>query len=151
VLDDLPRDHIWPLTLGLLSEAVSLDGSKEHAVRLLDEVDPYAGQLCAGAHATVVLGTMDWCRGILAATARRDDLAVEHLRAALELERRIEAPLLEARTSAWLAAVLHRRADPDDAAEWEQLALDATRLAVPAGTANSVRRVLESGGLIPSG
>ncbi len=146
-LDDLPRDHIWVLTLGLLSEAVSLDGTKDHAVRLLVELDPYAGQLCAGAHATVVLGTMDWCRGILAATAHLDDLAVAHLRDALALERRIEAPLLQARTSAWLAAVLHRRADPADAAEVEQLTEDATRLAVPAGTANSVRRVLVGAGL----
>ena len=124
-LDDLPRDHIWVLTLGLLSEAVSLDGNKDHATRLLVELDPYAGQLCTGAHATVVLGTMDWCRGILAATAHLDDLAVVHLRDALELERRIEAPLLQARTSAWLAAVLHRRADPADAAEVDQRAGDA--------------------------
>ena len=90
---------------------------------------------------------MDWCRGILAATAHLDDLAVGHLRDALTLERRIEAPLLQARTSAWLAAVLHRRADPADAAEVEQLTEDATRLAVPAGTANSVRRVLVGAGL----
>ncbi len=150
-LDDLPRDHIWVLTLGLLSEAVSLDGNKDHATRLLVELDPYAGQLCTGAHATVVLGTMDWCRGILAATAHLDDLAVVHLRDALELERRIEAPLLQARTSAWLAAVLHRRADPADAAEVDQRAGDATRLAVPAGTANSVHRVLVGAGLPVSG
>lgn len=146
-LDGIARDHIFPLTLGLLAEAVSLDGTKDQAATLLRELDPYAGQLCAGAHATVVLGSMDWCRGVLAATALDHDLAAEHLRAALDLERRIEAPLLQARTSAWLAAVLTARADPADAAEIEQLAADAVRLAVPAGTANSVRRVLDAGGL----
>jgi DNA-binding SARP family transcriptional activator/tetratricopeptide (TPR) repeat protein len=147
-LDDLPRDHIWTLTLGLLAEAVSVDGTKDHATRLLAELDPYAGQLCAGAHATVVLGSMDWCRGVLAATAEDHDLAVEHLTAALELERRIAAPLLQARTSAWLAVVLHRRGIPDDRQAVATLAADAVRLAVPAGTAIAVHRVLDAAGLV---
>lgn len=149
-IDDVPRDHIFVLTLGLLAEAVSLDGTKDQAARLLEELDPYAGQLCAGAHATVVLGSMDWCRGVLAATALDHDLAVSHLDAALAIERRIEAPLLQARTSAWLAVELTARADPDDALRVGQLAEDAVRLARPAGTANAVRRILDSGGVAHS-
>ncbi len=63
-LDDAPATTSGPHPRPPV-EGDRLDGTADHARRLPGRARPcYAGQLCAGAHATVVLGSVDWCRGM---------------------------------------------------------------------------------------
>jgi DNA-binding SARP family transcriptional activator len=118
------QDHTYVLALGLLAEAVALAGDERHATALLPLLEPYRGQVCAGAHGTVVLGPVDGFLGLLHSVAGRNDDAVASHRAGLDLARRLDAPLFEARAAAWLASVT----DGADGGEAEALAHRARAL-----------------------
>jgi DNA-binding SARP family transcriptional activator len=112
-LDDVPRDHVWPVFLGLLAEAAALTRHAPSADAVFAQLEPYTGLLCAGAHAAVVLGAVDRYLGGLSLARGQTAEAVDYLEAALEFETGVGAPLFAARTKAWLAAAL-REAKPDD-------------------------------------
>lgn len=79
------------------------------------------GHLCVGA--------ADRFLGMLAQTLGRVDDAVAHYTTALELEQRLKAPPLTARTRYWCARTLHTRgtaADDEHAAKHLEAALATT-------------------------
>jgi hypothetical protein len=118
--DRVPRDHVYLLYLGLLAECVAQLDDPEHADAVLDLLEPYAGQMCVGAHGFVVLNAMDSYRGMVAAVTG-DPRGRRWFEAGLAVEERLHAGLLRARTAAWFAAYLRRHgagaADDDRAAE----------------------------------
>lgn len=146
----LPRDHVWLLTLSLMAEAAALIGDAGHAEPLLALLEPYAGQVCAGAHATVVLGTVDSHLGALCALRGDLDGGERWLRRALRLEERLGAPLMRARTSAALARVLSTRGRPGDrreAAELAEVAWSLLDRTDADGARDAVVRSLRAAGL----
>lgn len=102
-LGDAARDHVWLLHLGLTAEAAAVTVDRTAAAATLRLLEPYAGQLCAGAHGTVALSSVDTYRGMLQLTLGDAPAAVAALGDGLRLERRLGAPLLAARSAAWLA------------------------------------------------
>lgn len=96
--DDFDRDHTFTLTAGLAAEAVWMAGATEHAPAVAALLEPYAGQLCAGAHGTVVLGSIDYFRGLMFDALGDRSAAEAAFAAGAALEERIGAPLMQART-----------------------------------------------------
>lgn len=113
-LESLPRDQIWPLTIGALCEGCALVGAGEWAPALRAEAEPFAGQIAAGAVATIVFDLFDRCLGMLDVVEERWDDAVERLEAAVAQAGRLEAPVFEARALAWSGLAHRRRGRPGD-------------------------------------
>ncbi len=139
----IPKNEAWAIVMLLWADACSTLGCAEQANDLFELLAPFSGQVAvSGAH---VYGTIDWALGVLAATV--PGLQAEgpgHFAAAAELDRRLGAPLLLARTHASWARSLIARGDPGDleAAQGmlEQAETDAGRL----GAAGIVRDLAES-------
>lgn len=137
-LADVDRDLVWLLALGSLAEACALvaleapepDQDAAWADLLLPLLEPYAGQLCAGAHGVVVLDSVNTLRGMLLVTRGRGADAEEALRSARRAAQQQGTPLLAARADAWLGVVPHL--DPD---EREALQREAAAVAAVAGRA----------------
>ena len=108
--DNVPHEHVYLLYLGLISEAVALLDAAEYVEPLLELLAPYAGQMCVGAHGVVVLSSMDTYRGMLA-TVVGDPRGREWFEAGMEVEERLGAVLLRARTAAWKALWLRRHGE----------------------------------------
>ena len=101
----IAHDEAWSLVMMLWADACSLIGAAEPAETMFDLLSPFSGQLAvSGAH---VYGSIDFALGALAATLERFDEAERHFAAAAELETRLEAPLLLARTHArWASSLI---------------------------------------------
>ena len=107
-LDALPRDQIWPLTVGALCEGCALLGARERVPALRAEAEPFAGQIAAGAVATIVFDLFDRCLGMLDVVEERWNDAIERLDGAVAQARQLGAPVFEARALAW-SGLAHRR------------------------------------------
>jgi tetratricopeptide (TPR) repeat protein len=120
--DDLaavPRDVVWPASLSRLAETCAYLRDADRAPRLYEHMRPHAGHLVSNGGA-LPAGAADRYLGMLAATQGRFDQAEAHYTTALELEDRLKAPPLTARTRYWYArALIEREAagDHDRAAE----------------------------------
>lgn len=151
-LDAVDRDVVWLLCLGALAETLAvLALEAPELVRdtdiapVISLLDPYAGQACTGAHGIVTLGTVDAFRGMLLASVGEFAAAERALSSAAALEKRMDAPLLEARTSAWLAHVLSRTAPVKNARRAARLrtrALTIARAPGRQGLEDMVTRIL---------
>ena len=84
----------------------------DRAGDLYEMLTPFARQVAG--NAAVVFGTIAWALGMLATTLERYEQAEEHFAAAAEIERRLGAPLLLARTRADWARALIARGRPED-------------------------------------
>jgi hypothetical protein len=85
----------------------------EHAATVSAHLRRYRGYvLLMGGHLCV--GAADRFLGMLAHTVGRVDDAVAHYKTALELEERMNAAPLAARTRYWFARTLHTRGTPTD-------------------------------------
>jgi len=108
------RNMNWPLTLAETSEIAARLGATEHAERIADELEPYAGELVVTGIGILCLGAFDRYRGMVLGLLGRHDEAVAALTAALTLEESIESPVLTARTRYWLARALLQRDERGD-------------------------------------
>ncbi len=111
------RNLNWPLTLAETAEIAAGLGATEHAERIADELEPYAGELVVTGIGILCLGAFDRYRGMLLDLLDllgRHDEAVAALTAALALEESIESPTLTARTRYWLARALMQRDERGD-------------------------------------
>jgi hypothetical protein len=121
VLDELmaddfkavPRDLHWPCVLADLAALCTHLCDTERATALTMQLRPHRGYLLLmGGHLCV--GAADRFLGMLAQTIGKIDDAAAHYKTALELEERLKAAPLTARTSYWFARALHSRHTPTD-------------------------------------
>jgi DNA-binding SARP family transcriptional activator len=109
----VPRDLHWPCVLADLAALCTHLGDAKHARRLSPHLRPYRGHvLLMGGYLCV--GAADRFLGMLAHTLGRLDDAAAHYTTALELEQRLKAAPLTARTRYWCAHTLHTRRAPTD-------------------------------------
>jgi tetratricopeptide (TPR) repeat protein len=112
-LTAVPRDLHWPCVLADLAALCCQLGNAEHASRLIPHLGPYGGHvILMGGH--LCIGAADRFLGMLAHTLGRPDEAVVHYTTALELEQRLKAAPLTARTRYWCARALQVRGTPGD-------------------------------------
>ncbi|MCA1671414.1 MAG: helix-turn-helix transcriptional regulator, partial [Actinobacteria bacterium] len=108
----------------------------DRAETVAELLGPYSGQLVVVANGSYCPGAVDRYLGMALATAGRLEEAELCFLSALEMEGRMGALPLLARTRYWHARLLLKRGDPDDrerAAEHLRTALaTATELGMPA-------------------
>jgi len=129
---DANRDSLWLATAGLVAEvARGLDDAGTAQV-VLDHTTPYRGRVAITGIGRASLGPVDRFVGVAAATVGDRELAVEALRAAVDLARRTGAVAHEARALDDLARVL-ATGSASEATEAAGLATRAAALARPLG------------------
>lgn len=116
-LGSLRKDASWTVLLALLAEGIALSGASEHAAAVHDALLPYTGQALTMATGVFCYGAADRFLAMLTPLAGGGiQVAIDRFEAALELERRLEAPALRARSLLWFARTV-ASADPEWAAE----------------------------------
>jgi DNA-binding SARP family transcriptional activator/tetratricopeptide (TPR) repeat protein len=93
VVRSLTRDLDWAMTMTVLAEAAVILEDRPRARLLYELLAPYAGTVALIGAGAVCRGPLDGYLGVLALTAGERATALEHLRAAIEIERRMRAPL----------------------------------------------------------
>ena len=112
-LEAVPRDVHWPCVLADLAALCSHLHDSEHARQVSAHLEPYRGYVVLmGGHLCV--GAADRFLGMLAYTLGQSHDAVTHHTTAFELEQRLKAAPLAARTNYWRARALHARGAPTD-------------------------------------
>jgi tetratricopeptide (TPR) repeat protein len=102
----VPRDALFPLAIRYLAETCCQLHETRLALSLLEEVEPYAGQMLVVSLGTSVEAASDRSLGQLYWTAGRLDDAERSFSAARQLELKIGAQPLAARTCYWHAKML---------------------------------------------
>ncbi len=108
----LRRDITWTTGTFVLAEVVSRLGVRDRAPELYAELVPYAGRIVVVGVGGAVLGASDRALGQLALVMGRFDDADAHFRNAVDLEQRLGARALVARSRYWQARGLLERAEP---------------------------------------
>jgi tetratricopeptide (TPR) repeat protein len=144
----VPRDMTWTGSLSILSElcATLRDGDRARVLREL--FAPYSGHMVVIADFALVLAAADRGLGQLAATVHDWDDAEQHFERALELEQRLDAASLVARTRYWYGRALIDRGRPEDherAHDQLRRARDAATTLSMAGLVTQVRELQELG------
>jgi hypothetical protein len=119
----------WLMAVVGVAIAASTAGNPAWAQAAHDALAPYSGRNCVMGY-VAYLGAVDHHLGTLAAVLGRPDEAVEHLDAALDRHRTIEARPWVALSAAWAANVRAERDGPGDAARADSLRAEATALAM---------------------
>jgi tetratricopeptide (TPR) repeat protein len=130
----VPRDHLWQGVLSDLAEASALLRAKEPAARIYDYLLPHSG-LLPTAGGSMCRGVVDRFLAMLAATLGRLEVAAAHYETALELEDRMKARPLAARTRYWYARTLLKRSGPADHDHANRLLQEALTIAAELGMA----------------
>ncbi len=89
----LTRDLDWTMTMTVLAEAAVILEDRPRARLLYELLSPHAGTVALIGAGAVCRGPLDGYLGVLALTTGERATALEHLRAAIEIERRLGAPL----------------------------------------------------------
>ena len=113
-LAEIPRDCLWLATLVELSRVVARVGDVERAQTLYPLLLPYADRVCVVTGGFMCLGPVSRPLGLLAATIRDFESAIEHLEHALAGCHRLGSPPLIARAKTNLANVLLTRGSTGD-------------------------------------
>jgi tetratricopeptide (TPR) repeat protein len=108
----VPVDETWFMAMFTWAEVFSRLCVLDRAAEIYELLAPFSGQLVAGG--TVVSGSIDRALGMLAMTLERYDDAEGHFATAAEIEERLGAPLLLARTHAGWARALIARGRSED-------------------------------------
>jgi tetratricopeptide (TPR) repeat protein len=119
--DGVPRDLLWPASLGLMSEACVLLDDRIRAGALSGLFRRHAGLLVVAAGGSHCMGAVDRYLGMLASTDRRWAAAEGHFDAALELEEGLGSEPLTARTRHWYGRMLLARDGPGDRSKASEL------------------------------
>jgi tetratricopeptide (TPR) repeat protein len=106
---DIPRDGDWITTMMLLGDVCAAVGDKARAPLLYRALLPYADVNVVAGLGVACLGPAARVLGKLAATGGRRDAAERHFEHALELSRRLKAPVLVARTQLDFASAVGQR------------------------------------------
>ena len=111
-LQSIPLDQAWSSAMILWAMVCSRLAIVDRADELYELLAPFSDQFAATS--TAVYGTIAWALGTLASTLERYEQAEDHFAAAAEIEQRLGAPLLLARTRASWARALIARGRPED-------------------------------------
>jgi class 3 adenylate cyclase/tetratricopeptide (TPR) repeat protein len=136
----VPWDSIWAMVMLAWADACSRLGLIDRASELYELLQPFPGQMAA---ASLMYGATDWALGILATMLGRHEQAENHFAGAAELDERLGAPLLLARTRAGWARTLVARGRPADIERAEQMLGQAEEVAVRLGGGLVSREVAE--------
>ncbi len=136
----LPNDA-WSMAMYVWAIVCSDVHAVDRARELYELLAPFSGQIVAvGA---IVLGSIDWALGALATTLQRYEQAERHFAAAIEIDERLGAPLLLARTRARWAGALIARGRPEDFDRARQMLGQAEDAAGRLGAQAVTREVAE--------
>jgi len=139
-LQSVPWDAVWAMVMFAWADACARLGLSERAGELYELLQPFPGQVAA---ATFIYGPTDWALGTLATTLERHEQAEDHFAAAAELDERLGAVLLLARTRSGWARTLIARGGPADIERAEQMLGQAEEVAVWHGAGLVSREVAE--------
>jgi DNA-binding SARP family transcriptional activator len=106
VVRSLTRDLDWTMTMTVLAEAAVILEDRPRARLVYELLAPHSGTVCVIGAGAVCRGPIDGYLGVLALTAGERETALTHLRAAIEIERRVRAPLQLAYTQIEYARAL---------------------------------------------
>jgi tetratricopeptide (TPR) repeat protein len=106
---DLVGDATASVALSQLAEAAVRVGDRKAAARFYDLLLPHRGHLLVVGWGVICSGAADRYLGMLASLLGGTAAAVDHYEAALELEQRVDAPALVARTRYALGALRRDR------------------------------------------
>ena len=103
-LHTIRKDASWTVLVALLAETIVLTGASEYAQEVHDALLPYSGQILTMATGVFCYGSADRFLGMLGPLLAGDtEATATRFEAALDLERRLQAPALSARTLLWFA------------------------------------------------
>jgi DNA-binding SARP family transcriptional activator/tetratricopeptide (TPR) repeat protein len=106
VVRSLTRDLDWTMSMTVLAETAVILEDRPRAGLLYELLAPHAGTVCLIGAGAVCRGPLDGYLGVLALTLGERDTALVHLGAAIELDRRLRAPLQLAYTQIEYARAL---------------------------------------------
>jgi hypothetical protein len=132
----LPRSSSWLVTMNGIVEAAYLLEDAEVATRAYELLRPYAPLPMMGSLCVTCFGTVHHPLGVAALTARRLDLAIDHLRAAVRHNLALAHWPAVVASRQRLAQAYALRGRPEDAVaarrELDTAASEATALGMPA-------------------
>ena len=134
-------DWLWLLAIFLWADVCSRLGLVERADELYELLVPCAGGLAVGG--TLVMGSIPWALGALAATLERYEQAEAHFAAAAEIEEGFGAPVFLARTHAGRARALIARGRPGDLEQAQHMLEQAEQTAERLGAGLVTREIAE--------
>jgi tetratricopeptide (TPR) repeat protein len=146
--DAVPEDFLRPATLAYYADACAHLGVPEVAGELYVRLEPFRGQCIT--NGVGVVGAVSHFLGRLAATLGRHDDADRGFAEAAALHRRLEAPVMVARTEAAWAAFLLAGGRPEDEERAGRLlasALAAARRHGAEGVVRGAESVLAAHGM----
>jgi class 3 adenylate cyclase/tetratricopeptide (TPR) repeat protein len=136
-----PWDQTWSTAMVIWALACSRLRVVDRAGELYELLAPYSGQLAASD--TYVLGSIAWALGTLASTLERYEEAERHFAAAAEIETRLGAALLLARTHVGWASALIARGRPEDLERAQPMLEQAEDTAGRSGAESITREIAE--------
>jgi tetratricopeptide (TPR) repeat protein len=140
-LQSIPWENAWSSTMIIWAIVCSRLRVVESARELYELLTPFSGQLAAAPG--TVFGTVAWGIGALAATLERYEQAEDHFAAAAEIEQRLGAPLLLARTHVGWARALIARGRPEDLDRAQPMLDQAHDTATRLGAEGIAREITE--------
>jgi class 3 adenylate cyclase len=140
-LAEIPLDQGWGHGMMLWAVVCSRLGLTDRCRECYESISPFPGQLVG--NGGWIVGTFDWALGILAAALQRREQADDHFAAAAEIEERLGAPLLLARTQLDWARALLARGRPEDLQRAQHMLEQAEEVAGRLGAGLVTREVAE--------
>ena len=137
----VPRDLVWPGSISLMCEVCAGVDDVPRAEVLYRMFSAHSGLLVVTANGLHCPGAADRFLGMVATTAGRLEQAEPHFRSALQLEERIRARPLAARTRYWYGRMLLGRDDPGDKKVAGDLLNDSLHTARELGMARLAEQV----------
>jgi tetratricopeptide (TPR) repeat protein len=125
VMPQIPVDAEWLPAAATLAEGVALVGDATIARDLYEQMLPYRSRFAVEGIGAGTYGSIEHHLGLLAMTFGSIAEAEKHFDAALELNRRLGAPLVLARAQRALAALLEERDGPGDRERAQELRTEA--------------------------
>jgi class 3 adenylate cyclase/tetratricopeptide (TPR) repeat protein len=140
-LQSIPLDQVWSTAMIVWAMVCSRLALADRAGELYELLAPFSDQLAAPLPS--VYGSIAWALGALASTLERYEQAEDHFAAAAEIEQRLGAPLLLARTRASWAGALIARGRPEDVERAQHMLEQAEEAAGRLGAGGIVREVAD--------
>jgi class 3 adenylate cyclase len=138
----VPWDWNWSWTVFLWADVCCRLRLVERAGELYELLAPFSGNVAAAGG--LISGSIDWAAGALAATLGRDQQAEQHFTAAAEIDQRLGAPLLLARTRARWARTLVARGRPEELERADIMLEQADETAARLGAQGLAQEVIDS-------
>jgi tetratricopeptide (TPR) repeat protein len=140
-LQSIPLAQTWRTAMVLWAIVCSRLRIVDRAGELYGLLLPFSGQVAVGG--SIVLGTIAFALGTLAATLERYEEAEGHFATAAEIEERLGAPLFLARTQAGWARTLIARGRPEDIERAQHMLDQAEDTAGHLGAKGITREITE--------